>query len=137
MLEPLSAEGDSKFARALGSVDGRTREAGLQALAVWLSRRQEVDRLDLLKLWKGLFYTFWHSDQPTAQVCEPRRARVAAVPACMRHGMPCIPSLHCPCQCLTPPNARMLAVSSGGEAGRPPPSPPTPGEKMCSQQRDK
>uniref|UniRef100_A0A1D2ABH4 Ribosomal RNA processing protein 1-like protein B n=1 Tax=Auxenochlorella protothecoides TaxID=3075 RepID=A0A1D2ABH4_AUXPR len=67
VLEPLSAEGDSKFARALGSVDGRTREAGLQALAVWLSRRQEVDRLDLLKLWKGLFYTFWHSDQPTAQ----------------------------------------------------------------------
>lgn len=87
MLEPLSAEGDSKFARALGSVDGRTREAGLQALAVWLSRRQEVDRLDLLKLWKGLFYTFWHSDQPTTQVSEARRAGHAAERACMRHGI--------------------------------------------------
>lgn len=68
MLERVSAESDSKLARALGSVDANTRKKGLQALSQWLSTRRDVSRKDMLKLWKGLFYAFWHSDKSPVQV---------------------------------------------------------------------
>jgi hypothetical protein len=48
--------------------DGFTRERGLQALAKWLSLRQHVSDLDMRKIWKGLFYAFWHSDKAPVQV---------------------------------------------------------------------
>jgi ribosomal RNA-processing protein 1 len=56
-----------KFARALGSVDWHTREQGLQALTLWLTRNQ-VAEADLVKIWKALFFCFWHSDQAHIQV---------------------------------------------------------------------
>ena len=65
-LEPL-ANGDSKFARALGSVDYHTREAGLRGMTAWLSRRSDLEEHDLLKLWKGVFYCYWHSDKAPVQ----------------------------------------------------------------------
>lgn len=70
-LEPT--DGNSKFARALGSVDFHTREKGVQALTKWLSSRSEVSEDDLLKLWKGIFFCFWHSDRAPVQVksCMP------------------------------------------------------------------
>jgi ribosomal RNA-processing protein 1 len=67
-LEAISPDGNCKFSRALGSVDYQTREKGLQALTLWLSRKSEVDEKDLLKLWKGIFYCFWHSDKAHVQV---------------------------------------------------------------------
>lgn len=60
--------GNSKFARALGSVDYRTRDKGLQALTVWLSRKQDLQEQDLKRLWKGIFYCFWHADKAPFQV---------------------------------------------------------------------
>ena len=68
LLEPSLAHSDSKFARALGSVDYHTREAGLRAMTAWLARRGAVAEDDLLKLWKGIFYCFWHSDSAPVQV---------------------------------------------------------------------
>lgn len=68
ILEPLADSGESKFARALGSVDYHTREGGLQALTTWLSRRHDIAELELLRLWKGIFYCFWHSDKIAVQV---------------------------------------------------------------------
>lgn len=70
-LEALSDDGHpgkSKFARALGSVDYQTREKGLQALKAWLVRKTDVKESDMLKIWKGLFYCFWHSDKAPIQV---------------------------------------------------------------------
>lgn len=64
----LLEEADSKFARALGSTDYHTREAGLAALTAWLAKRNDVEELELLKLWRGVFYTFWHSDKHAVQV---------------------------------------------------------------------
>lgn len=61
--------GNSKFARALGSVDYQTREKGVQALTVFLQRRTDITEADMLKLWKGLFFCFWHSDKAPVQVC--------------------------------------------------------------------
>jgi ribosomal RNA-processing protein 1 len=71
VIETVSAQPtleESKFTRALGSSDFHTREAGLAALRSWLTRKRDVDELDLLKLWKGIFYCFWHSDKADVQV---------------------------------------------------------------------
>mmetsp|Transcript_32823 Transcript_32823/g.93150 ORF Transcript_32823/g.93150 Transcript_32823/m.93150 type:complete len:577 (+) Transcript_32823:92-1822(+) len=59
--------GESKFARALGSTDYQTREKGLSSLSLWLASRSDIPELDLLKLWKGVFYCFWHSDKAPVQ----------------------------------------------------------------------
>jgi ribosomal RNA-processing protein 1 len=69
LLEAVDASnGDSKFARALGSVDHTTRERGLQAMTIWLSKKPDLGEKDVLKLWKGIFYCFWHSDKEPVQV---------------------------------------------------------------------
>jgi ribosomal RNA-processing protein 1 len=71
VLEPLSADlgdGDSKFSRALGSTDYLTREQGLTALSRWLTTRTDVSDLEMLRLWKGLYFCFWHSDKVPVQV---------------------------------------------------------------------
>ena len=60
-----------KFARALGSVDWHTREQGLHALTVWLARNEVSDQ-DLTKIWKALFFCFWHSDKAPVQVLYER-----------------------------------------------------------------
>ena len=67
VLEPVSADGDSKFARALGSTDYQTREKGLQALTLWMCARVDITEAEMLKIWKGLFFCFWHSDQAPVQ----------------------------------------------------------------------
>ncbi len=72
VLEAPSADGNhpgmSPFARALGSTDFQTREKGLQALAHFLTRKTELKQTDMMKIWKGLFYCFWHSDKQPVQV---------------------------------------------------------------------
>jgi len=73
----LEDDGNSKFARALGSVDNQTREKGLQALTIWLSKKDDLTEQDLRRLWKGIFYCFWHADKAAFQV------GVAAVLKCI------------------------------------------------------
>jgi len=36
--------------------DKRTRDHALESLRTYLSGRSEIEELDLLKLWKGLYY---------------------------------------------------------------------------------
>lgn len=67
-LREDGANGNSAFARALGSVDYMTREKGVQALTRWLQRKGDVAEGDMLKLWKGLYFCFWHSDKTPVQV---------------------------------------------------------------------
>lgn len=45
-----------KLARTLAHVKKPVRDKGVQYVRVWLLKRQNVSELDLLKLWKGLFY---------------------------------------------------------------------------------
>mmetsp|Transcript_3639 Transcript_3639/g.10240 ORF Transcript_3639/g.10240 Transcript_3639/m.10240 type:complete len:231 (-) Transcript_3639:70-762(-) len=72
--------GNSKLARALGSCDFHTRERGVAALTRFLQRRTGgLPRKDMLKIWKGLFYAFWHSDkQPVQAELAERLAKVMA-----------------------------------------------------------
>ncbi len=58
----------NKFARALGSVDFLTRERGVQALTRLLQRKTDITESDMAKLWKGLYFCFWHSDKVPVQV---------------------------------------------------------------------
>ena len=60
-----------KVARALASVHPQTREKGLRALTLWLSKRKDITDKDMLRLWKALFFCFWHSDLVPVQVCIP------------------------------------------------------------------
>jgi ribosomal RNA-processing protein 1 len=74
---PAAEAGNSKFARALGSTDYVTREKGLEALQRWMCLRSDLAELDMLKIWKGLFFCFWHSDKQPVQVrsaCRDRRS---------------------------------------------------------------
>lgn len=66
--QQATEDGNSKFARALGSTDYATREKGVQALSKFLIYKKELPELDIMKLWKGLFFCFWHSDKVAVQV---------------------------------------------------------------------
>lgn len=66
ILETSVDSSNSSFVRALGSTDWHTRDAALSKLSLWLSRAPVSD-LALLKLWKGVFYAFWHSDKTPVQ----------------------------------------------------------------------
>lgn len=68
--ESAADAGNSKFARALGSSDWTTREKGLQLLTLWLKRRPDITDADLSKIWKGMFFAFWHADKAPVQVWE-------------------------------------------------------------------
>lgn len=85
-----TGDGDSKFARALGSSDWQTREKGLQALTRWLSLRQDMSEDDMKKIWKGLFYAFWHSDKGPVQVL-PRSPLPSPIASCTAAAAAC----HC------------------------------------------
>jgi ribosomal RNA-processing protein 1 len=65
--EYLESDGDSKFARALGSGDYHTRDRGLKALVGWLQLLETIDFKSLQKLWKGLMFCFWHADKAPVQ----------------------------------------------------------------------
>lgn len=78
LLEPIAVDvasveqqGGSKFARALGSTDFLTRERGVLALTRFLQHKSSVSHGDMVKLWKGLYFCFWHSDKAPVQVGSP------------------------------------------------------------------
>lgn len=95
-LEPLNEikgarDSNTNLARALGSVDWRTREQGLQALTTWLTRNTVVEK-DLMRIWKALYFCFWHSDKAHIQV--------SCVQSCCEHSWPTLFSvrmLYCEC----------------------------------------
>ena len=69
LLEPVPETGSSSgLARALGSTDRDTREKGLIMLSQWLESHDDISRNEILRLWKALYFCFWHSDMVTVQV---------------------------------------------------------------------
>eukprot|EP00466_Bigelowiella_natans_P015203 jgi/Bigna1/33528/e_gw1.2.325.1 len=57
----------AKLARLLAHNDKRIRDNTVKKIRRWISKRGEVSHLDLLKIWKGLFYCFWMSDKRPVQ----------------------------------------------------------------------
>lgn len=67
------AEEQGSFVRCLAhSTDPEQRKRGLEALAAWMKQRKVVTELDMLKIWKALFYCVWHCDKkgPQEQLTE-------------------------------------------------------------------
>ncbi|PVI08480.1 hypothetical protein DM02DRAFT_722711 [Periconia macrospinosa] len=58
---------NSPFIKNLASSDKRTRDQALNSLRAYLSAQTQISELDLLKLWKGLFYCLWMQDKPHLQ----------------------------------------------------------------------
>ncbi|KAH8808192.1 hypothetical protein F5884DRAFT_674289 [Xylogone sp. PMI_703] len=55
------------FVRELAANDRPTRDKALASLRTYLSGRRDLPPIELLKLWKGLFYCMWMSDRPRTQ----------------------------------------------------------------------
>ena len=56
-----------KLARKLAHVEREVRDAGLDNVRSFLRSRKSLPRPEMMKLWKGLFYSMWHSDKPLVQ----------------------------------------------------------------------
>lgn len=57
----------SPFVKKLVANDRRTRDAAVDSLRNFLSASRQFENIELLKLWKGLYYCFWHSDRTPVQ----------------------------------------------------------------------
>ncbi|KAJ4296483.1 hypothetical protein N0V90_006528 [Kalmusia sp. IMI 367209] len=74
---------NSPFIKHLASSDKKTRDQALASLRAFLSGRAEISELDLLKLWKGLFYCLWMQDKPHHQQALSRS--LAALPSTLQN----------------------------------------------------
>ena len=57
------------FAKKLANNDKKIRDRALKRMRVWLSSRtgDAFTDMEVMKLWKGLFYCMWFSDKPLVQ----------------------------------------------------------------------
>ncbi|KAJ5211160.1 Ribosomal RNA processing protein [Penicillium cf. griseofulvum] len=69
------------FVRELGSSDRKVRDKALESLTKFVQSRTDLTLVDLLKLWKGLFYCFYHSDRPLTQQALARALSYSLVPS--------------------------------------------------------
>ncbi|KAJ5753166.1 hypothetical protein N7520_010083 [Penicillium odoratum] len=69
------------FVRDLASSDKKVRDKAVESLTLFLSQKTDLSLVDLLKLWKGLFFCFYHSDRPLTQQALARAISYHIVPA--------------------------------------------------------
>ncbi|KAI9722381.1 MAG: hypothetical protein M1812_001853 [Candelaria pacifica] len=55
------------FVKQLAANDRPTRDTAVASLRTYLSGKRKFEELELLKLWKGLFFCMWMSDRPRTQ----------------------------------------------------------------------
>jgi ribosomal RNA-processing protein 1 len=82
---PLQDPSTIKLGRLLGGTDQRARHAAVLQLRAYLKARCDIDKdglseMDLLKLWKGLWYTLYMADK--APVQEELSAQIASLIWC-------------------------------------------------------
>ncbi|ORX42960.1 nucleolar [Piromyces finnis] len=58
---------NNNFGKKLASTDKKTRDNAVKSLSKFLSHKKNLSDLELLKLWKGLFYCYWMSDKQLIQ----------------------------------------------------------------------
>jgi len=72
-----NSNANSKFTRNLAHTEVEVREKAFKNLTKWLQSREDIPALDMLRIWKGLFYAFWHSDlQPVQADLADRLANI-------------------------------------------------------------
>ncbi|EEH08320.1 conserved hypothetical protein [Histoplasma capsulatum G186AR] len=69
------------FIRELASSDKRTRDKALESLTRFIQSRRDLQLVELLKIWKGLFFCFYHSDRPLTQQSFARSLSFTLVPS--------------------------------------------------------
>lgn len=74
IVSPFSSRADLSLAKRLADNNKRVRVKAIELVRRWLSSGREISELDMLKLWKGLYYCFWMSDKT-----DVRRGRVGWV----------------------------------------------------------
>ncbi|KAL5045844.1 hypothetical protein BDW71DRAFT_75868 [Aspergillus fruticulosus] len=72
------------FVRELASSDKKIRDKATDSLALFLRSKTDLSLLELLKLWKGLFFCFYHSDRPLTQQALARNLSYTLVPSLPR-----------------------------------------------------
>ncbi|RDW76486.1 ribosomal RNA processing 1 family protein [Aspergillus mulundensis] len=72
------------FVRELASSDKKIRDKATDSLSLFLRSKTDLSLLDLLKLWKGLFFCFYHSDRPLTQQALARNLSYTLVPSLPR-----------------------------------------------------
>jgi ribosomal RNA-processing protein 1 len=70
-----------RFCKELAANEKTTRDRAVRALSKRLGRSLHLSHLDLMKLWKGLFYCVWMSDKPLVQ--QELAQQLAAAIHCM------------------------------------------------------
>eukprot|EP00003_Mantamonas_plastica_P028113 TRINITY_DN624_c0_g3_i3.p1 TRINITY_DN624_c0_g3~~TRINITY_DN624_c0_g3_i3.p1 ORF type:complete len:639 (+),score=290.87 TRINITY_DN624_c0_g3_i3:1228-3144(+) len=56
------------FARRLASNSKKERYRALKSMRGFLQHQEDMDGMDMLKLWQGLYVTMWFSDKPAVQL---------------------------------------------------------------------
>ncbi|EYE95307.1 ribosomal RNA processing 1 family protein [Aspergillus ruber CBS 135680] len=72
------------FVKDLASSDRKVRDKALDSLTLFLRSRTDLSLIDLLKLWKGLFFCFYHSDRPLTQQALARSLSYSLIPTLPR-----------------------------------------------------
>ncbi|CRG85018.1 Ribosomal RNA-processing protein 1 homolog [Talaromyces islandicus] len=72
------------FVKELAASDRKTRDKALESLSRFLRARRDLSLLELLKIWKGLFFCFYHSDRPLTQQALARELSYTLVPSLPR-----------------------------------------------------
>ena len=65
-IDALSSS-ELKFGARLAHTEKAVRDKTVGNLSVWLASRAEMPELELLKVWKGLFYCMWMADKAPVQ----------------------------------------------------------------------
>lgn len=55
------------FGKRLAHTDKSVRDRGFKVLKKWLQSRTDLDRLECMKLWKGLYFCMWMADKRPVQ----------------------------------------------------------------------
>ncbi|EFR01519.1 hypothetical protein MGYG_04526 [Nannizzia gypsea CBS 118893] len=71
----------SPFIRELASSEKKTRDKAVESLTAFLRSKRDLKLFDLLKIWKGLFFCFYHSDKPLVQQALARSLSYTLVPS--------------------------------------------------------
>ncbi|OAX82980.1 hypothetical protein ACJ72_02660, partial [Emergomyces africanus] len=59
----------------------RIRDKALESLTLFIRSRRDLQLVELLKIWKGLFFCFYHSDRPLTQQALARSLSYTLVPS--------------------------------------------------------
>jgi len=55
------------FGKRLAHTDKAVRDRGFKTLKTWITKHPELERLDYMKLWKGLYFGMWMADKRPVQ----------------------------------------------------------------------